>query len=134
MLLESSFTVVVGDSSQQPITLPAPGFAASGRCEHQRMGHVVGMCRALLPVHNKVAGGVGDQSSPLAKIHPGEIFEFRPITAGHQFGGSRLSAHQGGSLMTQITRTIEPLRAALTAALNYVKSFRPVPSRRRPTR
>jgi hypothetical protein len=84
------------------------------------MGHVVGMCRALLPVHNKVAGGVGDQSSPLAKIHPGEIFEFRPITAGHQFGGSRLSAHQGGSLTTQITRTIEPLREALTAALNYV--------------
>jgi TetR/AcrR family transcriptional regulator, transcriptional repressor for nem operon len=45
-----------------------------------------------------------------------------------------LSANQGGSLMTQITRTIEPLREALTAALNYVKAFRTVPSSRRPTR
>jgi TetR/AcrR family transcriptional regulator, transcriptional repressor for nem operon len=46
-----------------------------------------------------------------------------------------LSANQGGSLMTQITRTIEPLREALTAAaLNYVKTFHTMPSSRRPTR
>jgi hypothetical protein len=121
MLLESSFTMVVGDSSQRPITLPTPGFA------------VVGMCRALLPVHNKVAGGVGDQSSPLAKFHPGEICEFRPITAGHQFVG--LGYGPPGRFTDDSNHAHECAAAsALTAALNYVKSFRPVPSRRRPTR
>jgi TetR/AcrR family transcriptional regulator, transcriptional repressor for nem operon len=60
--------------------------------------------------------------------------ELRPDADPTHLAIMLLSAHQGGSLMTQITRRIEPLREALTAALNYVKSFRTVPSRRRPTR
>jgi hypothetical protein len=34
MLLESSFTVVVGTGDKQPITLPVPGFAGADRCEY----------------------------------------------------------------------------------------------------
>jgi TetR/AcrR family transcriptional regulator, transcriptional repressor for nem operon len=51
-----------------------------------------------------------------------------------------IAAHQGGSLLTQTTRTINPLRDALNAAVRYVCSFapesathpprRPVPRRR----
>lgn len=34
-----------------------------------------------------------------------------------------VAAHQGGSLVTQITRSISPLRDALNAAVDYVSSF-----------
>jgi TetR/AcrR family transcriptional regulator, transcriptional repressor for nem operon len=34
-----------------------------------------------------------------------------------------VAAHQGGSLLTQTTRSINPLRDALNAAVDYVRSF-----------
>ncbi|WP_231983602.1 TetR family transcriptional regulator C-terminal domain-containing protein [Mycobacterium sp. E2733] len=39
-----------------------------------------------------------------------------------------VSAHQGGSLVTQTTRSINPLRDALNAAVDYVRSFATQPS------
>jgi AcrR family transcriptional regulator len=45
---------------------------------------------------------------------------------------SLVTAHQGGALVTFITDDPEPLRAALTGAVEYVRSFAAAPKRRRP--
>ncbi|BBZ71425.1 TetR/AcrR family transcriptional regulator [Mycobacterium paraseoulense] len=47
-----------------------------------------------------------------------------------------VAAHQGGSLLTQTTRSINPLRDALSAAVDYVHSFatQPVTASRRHTK
>ena len=45
---------------------------------------------------------------------------------------SLVAAHQGGALVTFLTDDPEPLRAALTAAVEYVRSFAATPKRRRP--
>ena len=48
-----------------------------------------------------------------------------------------VAAHQGGSLLTQTTRSVSPLRDSLNAAVQYVASFATEPIRlgpRRPTR
>jgi TetR/AcrR family transcriptional regulator, transcriptional repressor for nem operon len=45
---------------------------------------------------------------------------------------SLVAAHQGGALVTFITDDPEPLRAALTGAIEYVRSFAAAPKRRRP--
>jgi AcrR family transcriptional regulator len=48
-----------------------------------------------------------------------------------------VAAHQGGSLLTQTTRSVNPLRDSLNAAVQYVASFATEPvtlSPRRPTR
>jgi TetR/AcrR family transcriptional regulator, transcriptional repressor for nem operon len=42
-----------------------------------------------------------------------------------------VAAHQGGALVTFITDDPEPLRAALTGAVEYVRSFATTPKRRR---
>jgi TetR/AcrR family transcriptional regulator, transcriptional repressor for nem operon len=42
-----------------------------------------------------------------------------------------VAAHQGGALITFITDDPEPLRAALTGAVEYVRSFATAPKRRR---
>jgi TetR/AcrR family transcriptional repressor of nem operon len=42
-----------------------------------------------------------------------------------------VAAHQGGALVTFITDDREPLRAALTGAVEYVRSFATTPKRRR---
>jgi AcrR family transcriptional regulator len=39
-----------------------------------------------------------------------------------------VAAHQGGSLLTQTTRSIKPLRDALNAAVDYVRSFATQPA------
>jgi TetR/AcrR family transcriptional repressor of nem operon len=44
---------------------------------------------------------------------------------------SLVAAHQGGSLVTFVTDDPEPLRVALTAAVEYVRSFAATPKRRR---
>jgi AcrR family transcriptional regulator len=41
-----------------------------------------------------------------------------------------VAAHQGGTMLTYATGNVEPLRAVLNAAVDYVNSFRPVPIRR----
>jgi TetR/AcrR family transcriptional repressor of nem operon len=41
-----------------------------------------------------------------------------------------LAAHQGGTLLTFVTGSAEPFRAAVNAALAYVDSFRPTPKKR----
>ena len=38
-----------------------------------------------------------------------------------------VAAHQGGSLLTQTTHSITPLRDALNAAVDYIRSFAPQP-------
>jgi TetR/AcrR family transcriptional regulator, transcriptional repressor for nem operon len=44
---------------------------------------------------------------------------------------SLVAAHQGGALITFVTDDPEPLRAALTGAVRYVRSFAGTPKRRR---
>jgi len=44
---------------------------------------------------------------------------------------SLVAAHQGGALVTFVTDDPEPLRAALTGAVEYVRSFAATPKRRR---
>ena len=44
---------------------------------------------------------------------------------------SLVAAHQGGALVTFLTDDPEPLRAALTGAVEYVRSFAGAPKRRR---
>ena len=45
-----------------------------------------------------------------------------------------LVAHQGGAMITHATGSTEPMRAAMPAAVDYVRSFAPVPKSRRPAR
>ena len=47
---------------------------------------------------------------------------------------SLVAAHQGGALVTFLTDDPEPLRAALTGAVEYVRSFAGTPKRRKPKR
>jgi AcrR family transcriptional regulator len=42
-----------------------------------------------------------------------------------------VTAHQGGALVTFLTNDPEPLRAALTGAVEYIRSFAATPRRRR---
>lgn len=43
-----------------------------------------------------------------------------------------VAAHQGGTMLTYATGTVEPLRAAIYAAVDYVSSFRSSPKKRAP--
>jgi AcrR family transcriptional regulator len=43
-------------------------------------------------------------------------------------------AHQGGAMITHATGSAEPMRAAVTAAVDYVRAFVPTPKSRRPAR
>lgn len=64
--------------------------------------------------------------------------ELRPDADPRHLARVLIAAHQGGSLLTQTSRSISPLRDALNAAVQYVYSFatKPVvPTRRHaPTR
>jgi hypothetical protein len=44
---------------------------------------------------------------------------------------SLVAAHQGGALLTYATGSPEPLRAAVNAAVDYVRSFGPTAKPRR---
>jgi TetR/AcrR family transcriptional regulator, transcriptional repressor for nem operon len=46
--------------------------------------------------------------------------------------GAMVTAHQGGTMLTYATGTVEPLRAAIYAAVDYVSSFRSPPKKRAP--
>lgn len=57
--------------------------------------------------------------------------DLRPDADPRHLAVSLVAAHQGGALLTYITNSAEPLRAALTAAVEYVRSFGAASTRRR---
>lgn len=54
--------------------------------------------------------------------------ELRPDADPRHLARVLVAAHQGGSLLTQTTRSIQPLRDALNAAVDYVHSFAATPT------
>jgi len=56
--------------------------------------------------------------------------DLRPDADPRHLAASLVAAHQGGALVTYITNDPEPLRAAVNAAVEYVRSFAPAPRRR----
>jgi TetR/AcrR family transcriptional regulator, transcriptional repressor for nem operon len=57
--------------------------------------------------------------------------ELRPDADPRHLAVSLVVAHQGGALITYVTDNPEPLRTALNAAVEYVRSFAPSPNSRR---
>ncbi|WP_406814035.1 TetR/AcrR family transcriptional regulator [Mycobacterium sp. M23085] len=59
--------------------------------------------------------------------------ELRPDADPRHLAVSLVTAHQGGAMLTHVTGDPEPLRAAVNAAVDYVRSFRtrPPPRNRR---
>jgi TetR/AcrR family transcriptional repressor of nem operon len=57
--------------------------------------------------------------------------ELRPDADPRHLAVALVAAHQGGALLTFVTDDPEPLRAALTGAVEYVRSFAAAPKRRR---
>jgi TetR/AcrR family transcriptional repressor of nem operon len=57
--------------------------------------------------------------------------DLRPDADPRHLAVSLVAAHQGGALVTFVTDDPEPLRAALTGAVEYVRSFAATPKRRR---
>jgi len=60
--------------------------------------------------------------------------DLRPDADPRHLAVSLVTAHQGGALLTYITDSPEPLRAAVNAAVEYVRSFASTPKTRRPKR
>jgi TetR/AcrR family transcriptional regulator, transcriptional repressor for nem operon len=58
--------------------------------------------------------------------------DLRPDADPRHLAASLVAAHQGGALVTYITNDPEPLRAAVNAAVEYVRSFAPTSAARRP--
>ena len=58
--------------------------------------------------------------------------DLRPDADPRHLAVSLVAAHQGGALITFLTDDPEPLREALTAAVEYVRSFAATTKRRRP--
>jgi hypothetical protein len=56
--------------------------------------------------------------------------DLRPDADPRHLAVALVAAHQGGALLTYITNSPEPLRAAVNAAVEYVRSFAPVAKRR----
>jgi TetR/AcrR family transcriptional regulator, transcriptional repressor for nem operon len=57
--------------------------------------------------------------------------DLRPDADPRHLAVSLVAAHQGGAMLTYAMDDPEPLRAALNAAVEYVRSFAPAPQRRR---
>jgi TetR/AcrR family transcriptional regulator, transcriptional repressor for nem operon len=57
--------------------------------------------------------------------------DLRPDADPRHLAVALVAAHQGGALVTFLTDDPEPLRAALTGAVEYVRSFAGTPNRRR---
>jgi AcrR family transcriptional regulator len=51
--------------------------------------------------------------------------DLRPDADPRHLAVSLVAAHQGGAMLTYITNTPEPLRTAVNAAVEYVRSFAP---------
>ena len=58
--------------------------------------------------------------------------DLRPDADPRHLAVSLVAAHQGGALLTYITDSPEPLRAAVNAAVEYVRSFAPTSTTRKP--
>jgi TetR/AcrR family transcriptional repressor of nem operon len=58
--------------------------------------------------------------------------DLRPDADPRHLAVSLVAAHQGGALLTYITNDPEPLRAAVNAAVDYVRSFAPTSTARKP--
>jgi TetR/AcrR family transcriptional regulator, transcriptional repressor for nem operon len=58
--------------------------------------------------------------------------ELRPDADPRHLAVSLVVAHQGGAMLTYITDSPEPLRAAVNAAVEYVRSFAPTSTARKP--
>lgn len=58
--------------------------------------------------------------------------DLRPEADPRYLAVSLVTAHQGGALITFITDSPEPLRAAVNAAVEYVRSFAPTSPVRKP--
>lgn len=58
--------------------------------------------------------------------------ELRPDTDPRHLAVSLVAAHQGGAMITYVTGDPEPLRVALNAAVDYVRSFAPTAKTRGP--
>lgn len=58
--------------------------------------------------------------------------DLRPDADPRHLAVSLVAAHQGGAMLTYITDSPEPLRAAVNAAVEYVRSFAPTSTARKP--
>ena len=56
--------------------------------------------------------------------------DLRPDADPRHLAVSLVTAHQGGAMVTHAIGDAEPLRAALNAAVDYVRSFAPLPKAR----
>lgn len=57
--------------------------------------------------------------------------DLRPDADPRHLAASLVAAHQGGALVTYATGDPEPMRVAVNAAVDYVRSFAPPPAPRR---
>ncbi|OBG30211.1 TetR/AcrR family transcriptional regulator [Mycobacterium sp. 852002-51057_SCH5723018] len=57
--------------------------------------------------------------------------DLRPEANPRHLAVSLVTAHQGGAMITYATNDPEPLRVAVNAAVDYVRSFAPPPARRK---
>lgn len=59
--------------------------------------------------------------------------DLRPDADPRHLAVSLVAAHQGGALLTHVTGDPQPLRAAVNAAVDYVRSFGTQPARKGPS-
>ncbi|MEB4207795.1 TetR/AcrR family transcriptional regulator [Mycobacterium sp. 94-17] len=57
--------------------------------------------------------------------------DLRPEADPRHLAVALVTAHQGGAMLTHVTGDPQPLRAAVNAAVDYVRSFAPHPSSRK---
>jgi AcrR family transcriptional regulator len=83
-------------------------------------------------IHADLAVGydewIGRFSAGLAEMR--RRGDLRPDADPRHLSAALVAAHQGGAMLTYITDNPEPLRTALNAAVDYVRSFAPAPKRR----
>jgi AcrR family transcriptional regulator len=58
--------------------------------------------------------------------------DLRPEADPRHLAAALVAAHQGGAMITYATDSAEPMRAAVTAAVDYVRSFTPTRRSRQP--
>jgi AcrR family transcriptional regulator len=107
------------------------GVYRQGGCVY---GSLAGeLIEADAEIHDELATGYDEwlelfRAGLTAMRHRGEL---RPDADPKHLAVSLVVAHQGGALITYATDDPEPLRAALNAAVEYVRSFAPSPTSRR---
>jgi len=84
-------------------------------------------------IHGDLAAGY-DQWIELFRVGLAEMRrrgDLRPDADPRHLAVSLVAAHQGGAMLTYITDSPEPLRAAVNAAVEYVRSFVRTPTARK---